>query len=154
MKTIVLTIGLLAAVGALGCEPLMKAPEGFVAVTPGGPYIAPYRYRAVSADGVVVGLRTVDNPKDGTLTFWSQAVEGEMTGPKGYKLDKAEDVPSAKGAPARLLTFSTQRSGVDFTYLLAVTVSGRQVRIAEAGGRSDRVQPRIEPIRKALLDIR
>ena len=110
--------------------------------------------RAVSADGVAVGLRTVENPKDGTLAFWSQAIEGEMTGARGYKLEKAEDIAAAGGAPGRLLTFTAQRSGADFTYLLAVYVSGRQVLIAEAGGRSERVAEKIEPIRKSLLSVR
>ena len=35
-------------------------------------------YRATTADGVVIGIRNVDNDPKGELSFWSRALENRM----------------------------------------------------------------------------
>ena len=62
-----LALGLLA-----GCSPGIQWPPGFVEV--GKENLGPYAQRAVSADGVVVDLRTEPNPKNAAADFWATAI--------------------------------------------------------------------------------
>ncbi len=146
------TIAIVASAVLSGCELKIKAPPGFVEVQ--GQTYDSYDLRSVSADGVVIGLRTEDNPKDGTLDFWATAVRNELVGHRGYKLVKDEPVESVSGAPGRLLTFSANRSGARFTYMAAVYVIGQKVAVIEAGGKANTVAPKTADIRKAMLSIR
>jgi ABC-type sugar transport system substrate-binding protein len=130
----------------------MQMPSGFVEVEANqrGPYIQ----RAVSADGVVIALRSETNPKDATLDFWVTAIRDELVNRRGYTLAKEEPVEAANGAKGKLLTCTANRSGAEFTYLAAVYVMGGQVLVAEAGGKSDNVVDRLDDIRKAMASLR
>jgi len=154
VKTIVLaalsSLVLGAALG--GCAPAMTFPPGFI--EPGTGYRGAFTQRAVSADGVVLALRTEENPKGATLEFWTSAVRDELVTRRGYKLAKEEAVSSADGTPGTLMTFSAQRSGVDFTYLAAVYVKGSQVAVGEGGGKTEAVAPKMEAMRKCLTGLR
>jgi len=138
------------AAAAAGCAPTMDLPDGFVKV--GGD--EPYDMRAVSADGVVLALRGHDNPEDGTLAFWAEAVRNELTGGRDYKLTGDDPVASSGGLDGRLLSFSAERSGAPFTYLVAVFVTRRRVLVAEAGGAADAVKGKLAAIRRAMLTAR
>jgi len=113
-----------------------------------------HQMRAVSADGVVLALRSHDNPRQGTLEFWSEAVKNELVGFRGYKLAGKEAIQSQAGRPGKLLSFATEQKGTMFTYMLAVFVPGRQVLIAEAGGKAQAVQPKAEALKKAMLSVK
>ncbi len=152
MKWTAMAAALSGAMMAAGCVATMDMPDGFVQVKNDGDDL--YRMRGVSADGVVCALRTHDNPKRGTLAFWSEAVKNELVSSKGYKLIKSEPVQSRAGRPGTLMTFSAERSGTAFTYLLAVFVSRGKVLIAEAGGKADRVKPRLGAIKNAMLSAK
>lgn len=144
----ILSLPLLAA----GCMPRsMQVPEQFVPVPEHR--LGDFTQRAVSADGVIVGLQVRPNPPQGTLAFWSQATQNELAG-RGYKLVKAEDVKSAAALPGKLLTFSAERSGVAHTYLVGVFVAGKDILLPQAGGKSDAVEPRLPAIRQAILSVR
>jgi hypothetical protein len=60
-------------------------------------------------------------------------------------------VTSDTGEAGRLLTFSMQKQGVTFSYILAVFVKGNDILIAEAGGKAEAVEPKLAEIKKALL---
>jgi hypothetical protein len=141
----------LAVAAAAGCQPAMVLPDGFVPVEeqPGL-----HQMRAVSADGVVLALRSHENPKRGTLAFWSEAIKNELVSAKGYKLVREEPVRSQVGRHGVLLTFTTEQKGTPFTYMTAVFVTGGQVLLAEAGGKADAVKPKLKAITKALLSAR
>ena len=149
-----LTIGL-AATAALagGCwgSPL-QMPAGFVAVGRGD--LGGFDARGVSADGVALGLRTENNPRGGTLEFWSQAIENEMTAGRGYRLMSAHDVTGLAGARGKLLTFSVTRQGAAFTYAVAVFVDDAKVTVAEAGGKEEPYKKHAQAVREALLSVR
>jgi hypothetical protein len=113
-----------------------------------------YDQRAVSADGVVVGLRTQRTDSPGTLEFWSQAVTNELAATRGYQLVKSEDAASAGGLKCKLMTFHLDLRGNKMTYLLALYVDGREVLIAEAGGKSELVQKQQEQLRQSLLSVK
>ena len=135
-----------------GCEPKMQMPSGFVEVETY--QRGPYTQRAVSADGVVIALRSETNPKDATLDFWVTAVRDELVNRRGYTLAKEEPAEAANGAKGKLLTCTANRSGAEFTYIVAVYVMGGQVLVAEAGGKSETVVHRLGDIRQAMASLR
>jgi len=149
----IISAGLLS--GALlvgGCAHTMTAPPNFVAVDKAD--LGIYDYRAVSADGAVLALRSVRNRKEGTLEFWTQAVINQLTAGQGYKLAESESVKSDARADGRLLKLTAQRSGATFRYLVAIFISGDDILIAEAGGKEDVLKPRMQEIRGALLSAK
>jgi hypothetical protein len=149
MRKIAVAVMLLAVMGWAGCMlHSMDLPPDFVSVDKG--YLGPYVVRAVAADGVMVALRVEPNPERGTLAFWTEAITNQMAG-QGYKAAKCEDVTAATGEAGRLLTFSVQKQGVAFSYILAVFVKGNDILIAEAGGKAATVEPKLAEIKKALL---
>jgi len=93
-----------------------------------------YDQRLVSADGVVIGLRSQTTHSPGTLEFWSKAVANELTNNKGYQLAGAEDATGTNGRKCKFMTFHYSLRGNSMTYLLAIFVDGQGVLLAEAGG--------------------
>src|ERR1044071_1392761 len=43
-----------------------------------------YTWRAVSADGIVLGVREIDNEPQGSLRFWVQAIRNKLRVLGGY----------------------------------------------------------------------
>ena len=152
-RTTLAVIGLGVAALA-GCQPhSLRVPADFVPVDREG--WDPYDVRAVSADGCAVGLKSEPNPKKATLEFWSEAVTNELTEGQGYRLvGKAEPVTSETGVAGRLLTFTIETSGVPFTYLVALFVQPDVILIAQAGGKTEALKPKLDAIRKALLSAK
>jgi len=152
MRTVsIIALGMMLA-WLPGCLTTMDTPTNFVVVDRGD--LGNYKVKAVSAGGVVVGLRMEDNPKRGTLEFWSEAIGDELTAARGYKPVKSEPVTSASGLPGRLMEFSTMQQGSQFTYMVALYVTSAQVALAEAGGKTDALSKRAAEIRASLLSVR
>lgn len=150
---LVAVIAIVAAVSLTGCiTRTMTLPPGFVRIEDAN--VGQYAVRGMSADGVMIALRAEKNPQNGNLAFWSQAIATQMVSGRGYKAAGSEDVTSAAGTPGRLLTFTLQKQGVQFTYLLTVFVQGDEILLGEAGGKSGDVEPKLAEIRKALLTAR
>ncbi|MCE5325878.1 MAG: hypothetical protein LLG01_05635, partial [Planctomycetaceae bacterium] len=114
----------------------------------------PYDVKAVSADGVVLAKRTEENPKNGTLEFWSSAVGNQIASREGYKQTRNEAITSEAGIPGRLITYDAIRSGAPFKYLVGVFVRGDRVVVVEAGGRADSVNKLMPQIRTAMTSVR
>ena len=150
MRSFRITLAMFSCLAAAGCH-TMTPPADFV--SPEGTDRGTYVMHSISADGVVVGLRTQDNPKQGTAGFWATAISSELTS-RGYKLVKSEDVQNSAGTSGKLLEFTTQQQGGSFTYLLALYVSSGQVVLAEAGGKADAFSGHAADIRKSLLTAR
>ncbi len=144
---------LLGTMMLAGCSPAgrMDLPKDFVHVEES--QRAPYDVRGISADGVVVGLRTKENLKKGTLVFWREAIGNELIG-RGYQLAEEEEITSESGRKGTLMTFTTRSRGANFRYLLALYVTNSQVLLAEAGGKEDGVAPRLGAIVKSLKSVR
>lgn len=139
-------------VAASGCEAPpaepMQLPANFVQLKSPG---AGYELRAVSAEGVVIGLRRQDNPKNGTLEFWSKAVQKELATRDGYKLIKSEQVATDAGHAAALMTFEVAKEATQLTYMAAVFIADDKVLVAEGGGETAAVEAVKDDLRKSLL---
>ncbi len=140
-----------AGAGLAGCSPELTVPAGFVEVDEG---YSLYDMRAVSADGVVIALRTEDNPKRGTLAFWAKAVEKEFAARPGYKLVALEKITSATGQAGTLMTFNVIKEATDLTYMIVVYVRPDIVVMVEAGGPSEAVTDIKANLRTAMLSVR
>jgi hypothetical protein len=156
MKYMILSTVLAGLAVLGGCGMQMDMPDNFVAVDNSN--TGAYEIRGVSADGVVLGARREENPKNGTLVFWSEAVKRELTA-RNYTFAGSEDITSAGALAGKLMTFSASRGGRPFTYLAAVFVKKGllgegEVIVAEAGGEASIFKPRQDEIRNALLTIR
>ena len=153
MKRILTATILAVLAAAAGCGPTMDLPDGFVRAHKPG--LFGYALRGVSADGVVAGVRdSYENPANGTLSFWATAIRNELIRSRGYVPVADEAVKSDTGVCGRLMTFGAERSGAAFTYVVAVYVTGRQVHVAEAGGRAEAVGPKTASLKTALLSVR
>jgi len=151
--TLALVLAVAATVAAAGCAAhTMTLPANFVPFDKPG--AGPYIVRGVSADGVVAGLRTQENRKEATLDFWAEAVKNELVEGRGYKFQAAEDIRAAGGQAGRLLSFTSESSGVDFTYLVALYVLPDTIILAEAGGKTDALKPKLADIKKALATVK
>ena len=152
MRRTTLLLMLLTAVGVTGCAHTMDMPEGFVPVD--DMESGAYAVRGVSADGMVVALKVREIPKESSLGFWTTAVTNELVDARGYVPGKTEDVTSASGVAGRLLSFTTEQKGVAFTYMVVLLPNGRKLLLAEAGGKSNIVNPKKDAILKALLSAK
>jgi len=151
MRQALYLLMMLAGIAAMGCEPTMDLPPGFVEVDRDD---GEYDMRAVSAEGVVVGIRSEPNPKQGGLEFWAKAVEKELAGRRGYALSAREDVGPAINPDGVLMSFDVTKQATNFRYLVAVFVRYQEVVVAEAGGPADAVEPIEASLRTALLSVR
>jgi hypothetical protein len=147
MRYAMLSVALLAVAGA-GCYERMDIPANFVGVEAAD--AGEYEMRCISADGVVAGLEVEENAKNGTLEFWREAIEANLTG-RGYRLAASEDVTGRSGTAGAMMTFSTSRHGVEVTYIVTVYVKSGAVLVAQAGGKAAAVKKHLPAIRKALL---
>ncbi len=151
LKLMVILTSAAAVCMAGGCEATMDLPDGFVKVDR---QYSQYDMRAVSADGVALSVRTEDNPQDGTLEFWSQAVSAELEGRQGYTLVDNSEVGPAGNPDGVMMEFDVVKRGNNMKYLVAVFVQTGQVVVAEAAGPAEAVTPTDADIRKALLSAR
>jgi len=126
-----LTVAL--GVALVGCgKPFdVKTPRGFVELENQGP---DYAYRATTADGVVVAVRTIDASGRQDLGFWEQAVALQLRDTSGYALLGTKDVRSGDGTPGRELDFGRDQNGKPYAYRVALFTAQDRVFLLEAGG--------------------
>ncbi len=105
----------------------MERPTGF-ALFEGEPY------RAVSPEGVALGVRLAANDPEQGLGFWSEALKVHLLA-GGYRLLAEE--PFRAAAPVgdgRLYEWVAPLGGEDWVYLTALAVCGRDIVLVEAAG--------------------
>ena len=129
----------------------LTPPAGFVAVD--AQRLGEYDYRAVSADGAVVAAAAETTSQHGDLAFWSKAASNQLQ-ERGYKLVKQEDVTSTAGMKGQLLEFSQVRTGTPYSYFVAIFPVRNRVIRAEAGGKTEQLEPLRAEIVKSLLSVR
>lgn len=129
-KSLLLVAPLLLLAACVRTAPL-DAPEGFAELEPG----EAYTYRATSASGVVIGVRSEDNDLNGNLDFWSAAVDYRLQ-KSGYAAvqGKPEKVTTEAGAVGRRLRYEMVRNGRPHEYWVTVFVTDGRVVIVEAAG--------------------
>jgi len=134
MKRLLCSLALAAASFALvaGCgKPFdVKTAPGFVALEGQ----SQHEYRATTPEGVVMGVRVVDDEKRGDLTFWTQALTLQLRDSSGYALQGSKEIKSADGTVGRKLEFAHDESGTPYTYWVAIYLAQGRLFVVEAGG--------------------
>jgi hypothetical protein len=134
MKQPIRLPSLFAALGLV----LSTACTSFTAATPRG-FVElddqeRYDYRATSADGIVVGVRELDNDPKGELEFWARAIENQLRGRGGYALLETREVKSKDGVTGKQFRFGHDEGKTPHLYYLALFVTPKTIQLIEIGG--------------------
>jgi hypothetical protein len=142
----------LVTLGVLtGCTAALQAPAGYVKLRE--PF--PYEFKAVSARGGVIALKTRPNEDAAAdLAFWSQAVEHQKVDLDGLHLAGRESIKSTAGREGVLFNFETGEGQGKVTYLIALYVTPQRIFTVEAGGPAEIVAQDMEKLRTAILSVR
>ena len=145
-----LLLALALAVSLVACGGrhfVLTAPGDFMELDPRGQELAGYRYRATTADGVVIGVREIDNERHGSGVFWLDAIRNSLRREGGYALLEESDVRAATGESGHTLRFGRDEDADPYTYWLTVFVTPDRIFVIEAGGRRETfaaAQPEVE----------
>lgn len=120
-----------------GCKHhTLRAPSDFVVLDEKGPHAT----RAVSAQGVVIAVREIDNHPRANSAFWLSAIRTQLTDGRGYALLDTRDVRARSGQPGKQLRLGRDQNGEQYLYWLTLFVTKHRLYIVEAGARRDRFQ--------------
>jgi hypothetical protein len=141
--TAITRLALLALLALSGCSNFdITPPDDFVALDE--VEWSSFATRAVNADGVVLGVRDVENDPEGTLTFWTDAIRNRLRTVRGYALVEEKPVQAATGEPGLQLRMGRDEGSHTYDYWVTIFATddgwlwfpGR-VLIVEAGGARD-----------------
>jgi hypothetical protein len=122
----------LAALLLPGCGHHFDAatPQGFVELE----HQTRYDYRATSADGLVIGVRELQNDPKGELAFWARAVENQLRNRGGYALLATRAVKSKDGVAGKQFRFGHDEGKTPHLYSVTVFVTPKRIQVLEIGG--------------------
>lgn len=128
---------------------LFAGCTNFTAVTPKGFVELEdqelFDYRATTADGLVIGVRELDNDPEGELDFWARAIENQLRNNGGYALLETREVKSKDGVSGKQFRFGHDEGKTPHLYYVCVFVTpgsflaSGTVQILEIGGTKELV---------------
>jgi hypothetical protein len=132
----------------LGCHPAVKmqTPNGFAELGHPGSY----SFRAASAHGVVLAMRSEKNEPRANLDFWKDAVDARVRR-QGYTPEGQASVKSADGCDGRQLRYVRVEDQRTYRYWLTLFVVDDRVVVVEAGGDRENFDPAQTLVEKAVL---
>ncbi|MBK7583966.1 MAG: serine/threonine protein kinase [Myxococcales bacterium] len=133
-NTLVIALALTTTLLGTGCSKGfdIKTPDGFAELDTNDDF----RYRATSANGIVLAVRREKNDPKGGLDFWAQAIENELE-LRGYGNPKVQAVEAKNGTAGKQFRYETTRGGRPNVLWVTVFVSGDRVVVVESGGDKD-----------------
>ena len=139
----------------VGCGPSFEAqtPSGFVELEQSGH--GAYDYRATTAEGVVIGIREIDNDAEGEREFWLTAIRNKMRERGGYALIEEVAVKSADGVAGTQLKFGhDDGNNKPHLYELTVFVTAKKIWLIEAGGTKELMEKESAKVAQAVTSFR
>lgn len=127
----------------------VKTAPGFVALE----NQHDFDWRATTPEGVVVGIRVVEDEQRGDLGFWTQAITLQLRDVSGYALLHSEEIASADGTKGRLLKFGHDEDDKPYVYWVSLYLAQNRLFIVEAGGQKEifeRARPNVEWTMKSV----
>lgn len=121
-------------------------PAGFA------PYTQAGKIKAVSPEGIIYRVRSVDNKPFADLTFWKEALKKRMLDAGYIFLNEAPIEADAQ--EGYLLELTAPYGQQDYTYLVAVFVSGKKIIIAEAAGAVSDLAARRAAVLEAIQNLK
>lgn len=153
VSSVVAVFVVVAAASAVGCHPSVRlqAPDDFAELGAGKG--TRYDFRAASAQGVVLAVRTESNDPRANVDFWADAIDVRMRR-DGYAAEAKKDVVSASGLQGKQLRYSREEERRVYRYWLTVFATGEHVYIVEAGGDKESFDPAEKTVERAVLSLR
>ncbi len=138
---------LLISLSLFGCANLeVKKPAGFAET------VRKNEYRAISPEGMLYRVRSVDNYPVKNLDFWSKALKNQLE-KEGYLLTDEGEEFTAGDHRGLLYEWGVRYGNEDFIYLTAIIVFDNRITIAEAGGEHTIYDKYRQPILESLKSI-
>ena len=133
----ILGLALSLGLAAVGCgRPFkIKTAPGFVELEEQAR--EGYGYRATTPDGVVIGVRVVDDEERGDLPFWVRSLTLQLRDIKGYALLSSTDVRASDGTPGKRLRFGSDEGNKPYLYDVALFRTADRLFLVESGGPKD-----------------
>jgi hypothetical protein len=148
-----LVFAVLLAIALTGCAGrhfALTPPEHFVELEESAQRAMGYDLRALSADGVVIGVRQIDNDRHGSRAFWVDAVRNRLRRDGGYALLSESETRAGDGIEGHQMRFGRDEEGHPYRYWVTVFVTPSHVFVIEAGGREERFTEAETEIEAAL----
>ncbi len=146
-KLTLLALSLVALASGCGQRFAVTTPADFLELSHDDSRRWGYEHRATTADGVVIGVREIENPQHGSRDFWVDAIRNRLRRDAGYALTSEADVTAASGERGHQLRFGHDESSRPYVYWITVFVTPDRVFVVEAGGRQqhfEAAQARVE----------
>lgn len=138
---------LLASLLLIGCgRPFTPATPGSFTELKDSPS---YDYRAVSADGVVLGIEAHKNDPKVDLPFVEKAFEQRMSS-SGYALLEKRDVRTSHGLAGKQFRMGLDMENNPYFYYVSFFVTDDYVYVIEAGGTKDLMLRYEAPVQWAI----
>jgi hypothetical protein len=136
---------LLAALILGACVPpySMEVPDGFKR------FEETNDYRLITADGVRVAAREVENYPEASLGFWTEALELHLAA-QGYAAKSKTCFETAKGLPGCTVDVMLPHGAEDWVLSTTLFVVGERIVLVEAAAPFERFSPIEERLRAAL----
>lgn len=112
-----------------------------------------YTTKAMSADGVVIQVRRLDNYRGGTTDFWHGLIRRALVEDKHFTLAEDKTLPVHGGA-ARFNLLSKVIGAQKHAYFIAVVATKNHVYLFEAWGQEDKVKAAQPDLEAALETLR
>jgi hypothetical protein len=136
MKSALSFIALAALASACGASFRQATPDGFVELEDQ----RRYDYRAVTADGLVLGVREIEHKPAGQIDFWVGAIGNHMRERGGYALLEVVEVKNAQGLSGKQLRFGHDEGSRPHLYHVTLFVTDEKIYLLEAGGSAELVK--------------
>ena len=150
MKRSLYALVLAFALPACGRPFVPATPPGFVDM---GDIYPDGEYRATTADGAVIGIRTVENKPKGELPFWSRALENRMREVGGYALIDKREVTNRAGQKGTQLRFGHDEGNTPHLYWVTIFVTDKRIFILEAGGTKAEMEKQLPQIEWSIRNF-
>ncbi len=96
-----------------------------------------FDYRATHPDGLVTSVRVIANEPQGSLAFWSRAIENQLRDGRGYSMLGKKAVTSLDGTAGEQLQFGHDEAQKPHLYTLTLFVDQDDIFIVEQGGEKE-----------------
>ncbi len=149
MATMTARLWVLGGIAAMlmgGCGPThnIKAPDGFSRFEKGDPL------KLITADGVRIKSREVDNYPKATLAFWTDATARHLKR-RGYAGKSKRCFKTTTGLDGCTVDFIIPRGQEDWVFAVTLFVVGDKIVLVEAAGPYKRYAPVEKRIQAALV---
>ena len=135
----IFTFCTVAALGAACARPVqVKTAPGFIELREQSE--AGYVYRATSPDGVVIGVRAIEDEERGDLAFWVRSITLQLRDVRGYALLDTSDTKTSDGVPGKRLRFGSDEGKKTYLYEVTLFRTKNRLFVVEAGGLKEQVE--------------